>query len=134
MLDSQYNPTTCNPGHYHHPHPNSGGWALLPIPLLQCDNHTIWHYRHPLPKYSINYEICISVSGFLKNGIVFPRNGVEKQKHVPLSRASIVYAAFSPLRCAGVNSPLNVFSSVNSRECGHRSTAGHLILTSHWPW
>ena len=28
----------------------------------------------------------------------------------------------------------NVFSSVNSRECRHRSTAGHLILTSHWPW
>ena len=100
-------------------------WALLPIPLYKCDTYNIWHYRHLIPKYVLNKLWNVTLFQMISN---FP------QMEIKTSARAGLFTLLFPER---VNAPEECFSPLdNSRECRHRSTARHLILTlgAWWPW
>ena len=112
-------PLICNPGHYYHKLRYLPNWrALLPIPLYKCDTYNIWHYRHLIPKYVLNKLWNVTLFQIISN---FP------QMEIKTSARAGLFTLLFPER---VNAPKECFSPLdNSRECRHRSTARHLILT-----
>ena len=129
----------CNPGHYQ--------WienTLLRDGIITNTLITMWYPHHmalsiPVTKIlnKLWYMCCESERDHISHEWKSRNQKSSKSESVPLSCGRIVL--FTPLflsRMCGII-PSSVFSSVNSPECRHRSTAGHLILTLGgfcWPW